>query len=122
MHLLGWVGGRYGCHGGSLVRITIWHREHIQEARCTRLHKNAVRIFAFDCNQKFTNFVTFTEHGDGKPRIMEFTNVAAYGPFSLRPPRCNPSKLYSVGASKSQSDNERGRRWALACGTPTHGP
>ena len=27
MHLLGWVGRRYGCHGGSLVRITIWQKK-----------------------------------------------------------------------------------------------
>jgi hypothetical protein len=38
MHLLGWVGGRYGCHDGALVRIMGWRWGGIRAAWCKRLH------------------------------------------------------------------------------------
>ena len=37
MHLLGWVGGRYGCHGGALVRIMGWQWGDMRAAWCKRL-------------------------------------------------------------------------------------
>jgi hypothetical protein len=54
MHLLGWVGGRYGCHGGSLVRITVRLWRGIRTFLCTRLHRSGSCIFASRHNQKFT--------------------------------------------------------------------
>ena len=37
MHWLGWVGGRYGCHGGALVRIMGWQWGDMRAAWCKRL-------------------------------------------------------------------------------------
>jgi hypothetical protein len=112
MHLLGWVGGRYGCHGGALVRIMGWQWGDIRAAWCKRLHMSGYvysrhdtiksspvwcSLHIRDSESPYLCFFEACKAGED-PGIEEGPDLANY-----TVPRC-------AGVSKSRPDFRCGRR------------
>lgn len=123
MHLLGWVGGRYGCHGDALVQIMGWQWGDIRAAWCKILQMSG---------HVYSRHDTIKAHRFGVPYISELLRVHICA-FSKHARLAKTRGLWKdqttqiiqcpgVQASANHIQTSgAGGEWALACGTPTLG-
>jgi hypothetical protein len=118
MHLLGWVGGRYGCHGGALVRIMGWQWGDIRAAWCKRLHMSGYVYSRHDTIKSLPVWCSLHIH------ICAFSKHARLAKTrELR--KDQTSQIIQCPGVQASANHVQtsgaGGEWALACGTPTLG-
>ena len=112
MHLLGWVGGRYGCHGDALVQIMGWQWGDIRAAWCKILQMSGHVYSRHDTIKSSPVWCSLHIRNSESPCLCPFEacKVGEDPGIVEGPDHANYTVPRCAGVSKSHLDFKCGRR------------